>query len=666
MRYRYYLDGGLVTEPEGSDGLTTQIKRDDVANGIIVTQDAPITFIEDGYDYLWDLLNNNSFCSSAALKILASEDEGANYVDYFTGNIFISDVRFDEQTKRAKAKVQDNSFDAKINNNKNVKALIHVGRSKTDVTIDPAPYVTVTLFDVATGTDIAVTAGSGNEAQGRMYRIYDVLRFFIDYMADGQIGFESSIFDTGGEFEGLCISSGYMVKGYDGTTPENTFYDLFPKISYADVINNLKPLNLYFQIENPDTSPVLRLERKSYFENSAVLTAQIASADKIETYIATELLYSSVKFGSGGLTYDSAYDYPERINMVGFNEEQFHTVGTCNIDNTLDLSIEWTISSNAIQEAIDRANLSSMEDDAIVMINCTPVISGSTYAATKNNWLSGGSSPLFYNEALNNYNTSLRYLGAIPNSIALFLGDATNEFLAVSTLDSNYNSPSDTREPVLFEDDFTPPYFDDNNNYDASQSEYTAPSTGVYTFNINLDMYTNHAAILFGSAYSFVTFYPKINIYDTGFGGTLLRTINLYSGTTGYGFNFSSESPKVFNITTSGTFNMDATEVAVLSIYVLGQFGGYKVRQGSTFGVSSAVTGGGSFQTYNPDDYPVLRHEIEAPITFTQFQAIKANPKGALGFAMSGDAGRRGFISSFKHNNHSAKMILYSSKNLNR
>lgn len=664
MRYKVYLDDALIEKPEGLEDSVSHIKRDTSANGIVTTQDAPIVFIEDGYDYLYSLLNEGSFCSSSTIRIMISEDEGANYVDYFNGTIFISDVRFDEQRKRARAKIQDNSYDAKINNNKNIKALPFVGRSKTDTIIDPAPHVTVTFFDVATGTDIAVTGGSGNEAQGRMYRVYDVLRFFIDFMADGAVGFESSIFDTGGEFEGLCISSGYMVKGYDGATPESTFYDLFPKISYADVIANLKPLNLYFQIENPDTSPVLRLERKSYFENNAVTTATFSNVEKIETYIATSLLYSSVKFGSGGLIYDSAYDFPERINLVGMNEEQFHTVGTCNIDNTLDLSIEWTTSSNAIQEAIDRANLSSMEDDAVVMVNCTPVVSGSTYAATKTNWLTGGSSPLFYNEALNNYNTSLRYLGAIPNSIALFLGDATNEFLAVSTLDSNLAYPSTTRAIVLFEDDFTPPYFDDNNNYDASQSQYTAPSTGVYTFNINLNMSTNHASILFGSAYSFVTFYPRIKIYDTGLGGTLLRTIDMFSG-TGFGFNFASESPKVFNVTSSATLNMDASEVALLSIEVLGQFGGYKVRQGSTFGVSSAVTGGGAFQTYNPDDYPVLRHEVEAPITFTQFQAIKANPKGAIEFAMSGIAGRKGFIESFKYTDHTAKMILYSSKSLN-
>lgn len=664
MRYKIYLDGVLVDEPMGTEDLVTTIKRDSTANGILITQDAPLTFIGDGYDYLYNLLYNDSFCSQAAISILISEDEGSNYEQYFTGTIFISDVRLNERDKTAKAKIQDNSFDAKINNNKSVTALVYVGRSKTDVVITPAPYVTVTFFDVATGTDIAVTAGAGNEAQGRMYRVFDILRFFIDYMTDANVGFESSIFDVGGEFEGLCISSGYMVKGYDGTTPESTFYELFPKISYASVLANLKPLNLFFQIENPDTNPTLRLERKSYFENRAVNLADFVSVEKIETYIATSLLYSSVKFGSGGLIYDSAYDFPERINLVGMNEEQFHTIGTCNIDNTLNLSIEWIISSNAIQEAIDRANLSAMDDTAVVMVNCTPIISGSTYAATKTNWLSSGGSIKFYNEALTNYNTSLRYLGAIPNSIALFLGDATNEFLASSTVDSSVNYSSDTREPCLFQDDFTPPNFDDNSNYDPTQSEYTAPSSGVYAFNINLDMYTTQASILFGSAYSFINFQPVIKIYDTGFGGTLLRSINLYSG-TGFGFNFTSESPKTFNVTSSGTFNMDATEVAVLSVYVLGQFGSYKIRRGSTFGVSSAVTGGGSFQTYDPDDYPVIRHEIETPMTLTQFQAIKANLEGTIRFAMSGSTAKKGFIDSLKYGGHTAKMILYSSKNLN-
>lgn len=230
MRFKFYLDDIEVTEPIGAEGLVTTIKRDTTVNGILTTQDATLSFIEDGYDYLLNLLNNESFCSSAEVRIMISQDEGQNYAEYFKGIIFISDVRFIEEKGYAKTKIQDNSFDAKINNNKNIEAFPNVGRSKNDVTITAAPSVTVELFDVATGTPIAITGGAGNEAQGRAYRVYDLFRFYVDFMTDGEILFESTLFGIGGTYEGLVITSGYMLKGYNGVTPEDEFNSTFPKL----------------------------------------------------------------------------------------------------------------------------------------------------------------------------------------------------------------------------------------------------------------------------------------------------------------------------------------------------------------------------------------------------------------------------------------------------
>lgn len=653
MRYKFYLDDIQVTEPIGSEGLVTTIKRDKIVNGILTTQDATLTFIEDGYDYLLDLLNNESFCSSAEIRIMISQDEGQNYSEYFKGIIFISDVRFIEDKGYAKAKIQDNSFDAKINNNKNIEALPNVGRSKNDITITAAPSVTVELFDVATGTPIAITGGVGNEAQGRAYRVYDLFRFYVDFMTDGEIAFDSTLFGVGGTYEGLVITSGYMVKGYNGVTPEDEFYSTFPKLSYNKIFTELKKkLNLSFIIESASTTPTIRIESSSYLNEPSTELLVIDDVDSIETYISQGDIYSSVKFGCGGLIDAVAYNFPETIVFLGFNEEQFHTIGTCNIDNTLDLSGEFICSSNAIEEAIDMAGLSDMSDDAVVLINSTALVSGTSYEATATNWLDS-SIVRYYNEALTNKNVCLNYFGYIPNSIAFYLNTSDNTFTAQKAQPDPFFYYTGLQPQLLI----TCPVVlaDPNTNYTSPY--YIAPTTGTYTFLGSINVLLQN-----GSGTAIVYNDLSIILKRTDGAGAFISDTIIPVVTTQVN---PTQSIQVA-VVGSGTILMNATDRCYLYFGIDGFLVAYKILAMSQFGCTGTSSTGGIYQTYDADNYSVLRHEMNYPLSFDDFSLLKANPKGVIKFKSDGSPYRRGLIENIRYGVSSSKLTLFSSRNLNK
>lgn len=665
MVKRFLLDGNIVKEPIGSNQIVTTIKRDRTINAILTTTDTTFTFIEDGYDYLYDIFSNQDFCQTVDVKVLFSDDEGLTFSEAFTGVIFISDVEFDRWNKFAKVNIQDGSYDSQINNNKSIEAFLKGGRSKNDVAIDTPTPVTIQLFDVASATYIPITAGTGNEAQGYGYRVFDVLKYLVDFMTDGEIKFKSSLFDIGGECEGACITIGYIVKGANGSSTITDFNDLFPALTWDSVYQELKKKEgLGFLIEKDSTGYTLRLEKNSYLNDSTKVLATLNNIKSLKTRTQRDYLYSAVKFGSGLLEYGTAYHFPEDINYRGFKNEQYHTVGKCNIDSVLDLSGSWVTSSNAIEEAIDRANLSSMSDEQIVLIFCNPVVSGSQYQATMTDWISGGSAPKYYNEHYTNYNISVRQFGNIPSSIAQFLGSRTSEFLATATANSPvfFNTPN-IYIPVVFDDEIN----DTDGVYNPGTYEMTAPASGQFSFTIELPlvMYPDplHAGI------GAIVFEPSIEVYDSGgyLGGTLLNSIPFPPS----GFTYSGTTNTT--ISQSASVNMNAGEKAVLKIkHTMGYAGSsYKVLKTRKFSITYSNTGGGIVQTYDAADSTVLRHEIDYPISETIFKSIYNDPKGVIQFTLNeadfGQTPEKGNIESFKFNRETglATIILNSSKNLN-
>ena len=126
----------IVETPEGWEDLTTTLRMDKELKALFEIMDISLTFYFDGYKMLKAAFDANGYCFSYPAQIL-HQDETGNYIPIYDGTLFFKDIDFTEGIEgfSAKCTFTDNSFFAKIYNNRNIKAKIYVGRSKSDVVI---------------------------------------------------------------------------------------------------------------------------------------------------------------------------------------------------------------------------------------------------------------------------------------------------------------------------------------------------------------------------------------------------------------------------------------------------------------------------------------------------------------------------------------------------
>lgn len=659
MNYKFYLDGNQVTEPAGATEIITSILKDTENNALLATTDNNFKFIKDGYDYLFNALNTQGFCQNVDVKVLISEN-GYDFKELVTGLIKVSQVEFSEWDMVATTRIEDASYDSKINNNKSIEVVLQGQRSKNNLPLTSPTPVIIELFDVITATHIPVTAGAGNEAQGYGYRVFDVLKYIVQFMTDGELLFKSSIFDVGGIYENVFITSGYMIKGYDGgTTTVENFNLYWPKLTWENAYKEIKnKYNTSFLIEDNGGQLTFRLEGANYLSDNTLSMLTVNNLYSLKTRTDISRIFSAIKFDSGLLEFGSAYSFPEDINFVGFKNESYHTVGSCNIDHVLDLSGTWVTSSNAIQEALDRANLSSMDDTAIVLIDCNAYDSG-VYPAKMSNWLTTASTPKFYNEVFNNSNISIRFLGGVPNAIAQFLAGQDGTFTAFSENQDPtlpflyYDNGNDPERKIMANQESSDP----GNNYDPSNYYYSAAFASVFTF-YGFSRYAlfNNSGIALNNNVTLVLRRTDVS------GGFISDTIIASESST-----LNAGNRQIYEIFGSNSIVLNSTDRAYLYFAVGGDLINYTIYPQAEFSCT-AIAGGGIVQTYEASDYSILRHEFTYKASLDEHFKILSDPRGYIEFSLHNDNPRKGFIESYKRNNQTGEttFILNSSRNLNK
>lgn len=320
--------------------------------------------------------------------------------------------------------------------------------------------------------------------------------------------------------------------------------------------------------------------------------------------------------------------------------------GRCNIDNTLDLVSDWIIDSNVIQDVFTNGNTGY--DDDIFFIMCD----FDTSVAVQTDVFGTGGAPLFYNDFLRNANVAQRWLGGIPNSIALYLGDGNDEFRAsvnaeILHLVTVTAAPAFI-DPLEFQNDFTAPNFDPNNNYSTITYEFTAPATGLYSFNTRVVWKEGPTGTT-----AFDDFFRN-NIF------TVIRTPlqdyeQNFSLVSGECVSFNTPPPTYLQggDTVKVVIKFDLGVVIVATIPFTAEIGSY-------FTCLSAANGGGIFQTYNPEDFKAYQYEFQDyPLTFAQYQTIVANP---LKLLEANDI--NGWIENMKYRHKEGKADFVLSKSL--
>ena len=604
---RFLLDGNLVTTPDGWEDLKSKIKRDNQLQAVLIFQEASVEFTADGYDYLYNKLLTEGFCAVVDLIVERTCDDGITWNKLFKGRIFVSDCEFNEKECKAMAKLEDNSFYSLIKNNSKIKTSLNTDLTKNGKQLTQAPVYEVNFYSIASNSLI--------KSDVPCMRVYDAFKYLISFMSDNQIGFESDLFNVGGDWEGLCITTGHRIRSASQVDwLQVSFNELF-----KEVYNATEPLIMI--LEDPYGSPTIRIEGENYsYANVVNITCQ--NVNEIKTSIEQEKLYTSVNIGSSNIDDTSGpVSFPEDIDLFGFKSEELYVVGECNIDNSLNLVGEFIRSSNIIN-----TQLTLQDHDSYFFLIHTEYISSTSGRTTNTNSL-GESPPLYYyNDALRNSEILNRWEGGIPNSLVKYIGvinDGLFEALSVSN-QSIGALPTSVN--------FTNEIYDNGNNWDGVD-RYTAPQTGVFYFNF---------------IGSFISNAPSLS-------GTARVTVNIYDSAGNFKYIAFTTGNYIFAVTSSTTVSKNFTFRAVMNQNdyaecVIRYFGTGGLMETATLNLDAVFSciantiGGAAYNTYDPSVYPVFTYDFEYPITDNEFDILVANPIGKIAFNMEGQNLRYGWI----------------------
>ena len=613
--FRVYLDNIEIKGVTGFDDFTESIERDEDVRGLFISYPLELTFTYDGYDYIINKLNLNGFCQT--IEVLIQEKCGADYEDSINGLLFLSDIKRNKTECSLKVRITDNSWGAKIKNNKNIKSKLDVPLSKNGVTITPCPWTEVLMFDPASGSSTTSKYG---------YDVIDAFEYLVLFMTDGAMDFISDYLSSLTINGYAAIMHLFLFTGQE--LREGTRVGV-PDISFQQLFDNInKKFNIGFTIEDNGGRPRIRIENIDYFYKADINFV----ADKIpllESVFDPELLYASIAIGSTTADYNPTIHSLPPIRFLGFKEEQYTVQGTCNIDKELDLVNDFIIDSNIIEELVF-SNTSNKGYDEDVFIIQAHFQSGG-YRATQGFYISNSADlPALYNEIMTNKHVAPRW--AVQGNIAKYLGSGDDEFLAErTTVGSNVTHTfltSTTVSPFPFNDDSTAPNFDTNNNYNNTLYKYTSNQDGVYGFEVDIVLEVSSVSD-FNSLIRIVSErYTAANVLIES--NILLNTASLYGTHTYHGeFSYylnSGEYVSIKTLVTSGGIT-------------------YRYINGSTFACVASITGGGIYEPKDPDAYYVEKLEFEYPISKQDFDIIKADPSKAWTIGMQPANTRSAWIS---------------------
>ena len=595
---KFYLDGTEYENPHMWETLQERFYLSDVIGGYLLEVTGSVEWGGGAYQYLRGLFLSG-ICQTVNVRITDSCADG-NDKKIFDGSIFISDVEFDLNRCVAVVEFVDNSFISKIDNNKSIKCFLGVNRSKNDVDI--------TAFSNETTSIILRSKTNVNDiTTGTAYRIFDAFTFLIAFMTDGTVNFVSDYFDPAGT--GLDDTAKYtvLINGQEIRTgaANNLAY-----ISYEDFYNDInKIFNIAFSVENTIGTPTVRIEPKSYYKQASIAN-YFENPTELKQRINKEQLYAKVKFGSAQVA--TVFTYLPNVVFDGFEQEEFHLLGECNSQAILDLQLSELITdTNIIQDVLPTGTANTSYDNNNFLIVLDSTNTNESYLKI------GSTTDYYYNKPINNYATSVYWFGGIPNSIAQFIGNTGDLFMA-SFVSTTQTVALNAQVVILFPDDSTPPNNDVNGNYNPATGRYTAPADGFYAFNL-------YQIIQAGRNYTtLIERYNSANVLqETISGGFFIAPF--IDGLTNVNLNPSPTNNDIFNLDYTFGFNMTSGDY--VQIKACPYFStGVNILPGTFWKCIYAVSGGGIVQDYSATDMDLVQNDFTQNISCDTWSSIKLNP----------------------------------------
>ncbi len=543
MELRFLFDGVLYNNPITWDEVGSGLEFDSVNQIITVNHDTQHEWKGDVYNLLYDRWKAGTFCSLIELKIEANI-RGA-YVLLYTGYISISESTFNERRRTVSVKIKDDSFGARIENNKGVEVALDSVESKNLITITPALESFVFAFTSSDGVYLTDSC--------RGYAVYDAFDYLIKWMTDDQVGFESNFFDPTGTGEGYLD---WLVSGIDlrnaGTTVSA------PKISFQQLFDQMRKVrNIMMGFERDSLgNPIVRIEDIDYFRSSTN-TVSITDIEEIELSFDTNILYTSVEVGTDIIRPANCDDgntvcnASNNVSYFGFDKEVYSLSGECVSGTELVLTTDdpFVIDTNKIQEVVE------FDDDTYDQL--TFLIRRDS-AAQQN---ADQSDPLgigeyWYNEAYTNKEVLSRYQDYLTGTLSLFnLYNGYNLFKATGNISSGLLSPLQTPTYTNYTVPLNVEVYDPQNRFDLTTDRFTPVDEGAYQFKMGIaidDAITSDSGVI-------VSVFLNVEHYDST--GTLIQKYSSDIRT-----HTTRLSSPIFEEWTSEYISMDSGDYTIFTV----------------------------------------------------------------------------------------------------
>lgn len=518
MTARLFINGTDYTPDTISDlnDLSEHIWYDSDRKAFLQEITGTVLLGGQGFRYFQNLLRTN-YDTQVPCTLSRYDEYAGVWETVLHGLVFVTDCTFDLYAQTVEIQLVDNSFFAKIENNKSIEFVIGSGRSKngTDIT----GVASSTQIKVLNNLPTPPLTYLPNTVTG--WSRYEAMKFLVAAMTDNQIGFYSDALQEYLDPVQNVLNQGYL---FSGEALRDGPKQYGPNISFEYLYGDLAKLYNLVQYIDRDSNGNLRLrvERFDDIRQSSTINTQHV-ATSVNEMVNSDVLYSCVRIGSKDQDLDGYFPFTPFLSTF---EEQFAMSYASNTDKELDLKMQALITDTNLiyytQTQQGLADPDSNKDDEVFYVICRKY-DGVNWDEKGTLYFSGA---YYLNGDISNQNVLINNFTGLPATIFKqylslfttgFYADSTGPYVQQSTL-AGTPFEFDLLYPIYFSDfggqnwngttsgvfgtppvpssefycqwdnDSVAPAFDGGGNYDNTTFEYIVPISGVYKFYAKFDM----------------------------------------------------------------------------------------------------------------------------------------------------------------------------------
>jgi hypothetical protein len=518
MTARLFINGTDYTPDTISDlnDLSEHIWYDIERKAFLQEITGTVLLGGQGFRYFQNLLRTN-YDTQVPCTLSRYDEYAGVWETVLHGLVFVTDCTFDLYAQTVEIQLVDNSFFAKIENNKSIEFIIGSGRSKNGTNI--TGVASSTQIKVLNNLPTPPLVYFPNTVTG--WSRYEAMKFLVAAMTDNQIGFYSDALQEYLDPVQNVLNQGYLFSGEALRDGPRRFG---PNISFEYLYSDLAKLyNLVQYIERDSVGNLrLRVERFDDIRQSGVIDTKHV-ATPVKEMINNDTLYSCVRLGSKDEDLGGYFAFTPFLSTF---EEQFSMSYRSNVDKELDLRMQALITDTNLiyytQTQQGLANPDSGRDNEVFYVICRKH-NGIDWDEKGTLYFSG---EYYLNGDISNQNVLINNFTGLPATIfkqyielfstgfyanssgpyiqqpalsATAFANNSLELVATSAAGGiNWNGtgtgifgtgivPSN-QFYLQFDNDSVAPAYDGGNNYSNTTFKYVVPVTGYYVFYGILDL----------------------------------------------------------------------------------------------------------------------------------------------------------------------------------